>query len=285
VIYHNGEFQPAGEARVSASDGGLLHGAGVFETMRAAGGRVFRLDRHLARLRRSVAALIRPIEADALPEEAVFAELLRRNALNSARMRMTVTAGAVSAEPSGEASPLTVLITAAPLQEYPPEFYARGIAVVLCPFRQSPSDPIAGHKTTAYLPRLLGLRAAGQAQSIEALWFTTENRLAEGCISNVFVAKNGVLRTPPLDTPVLPGIARACVLEIAAAAEIESREEPLTINDLLDADEVLLTNTIMRVMPVIRVERRDIGEGKVGPIARKLLDDYRDLIGKECPPP
>ena len=274
IIYHNGEFQPASDARLSVSDGGLLHGAGVFETMRAGGGRVFRLDQHLARIKRSITALIRPVEGDALPDAEVFSELLRRNELDEARLRLTVTSGATTGE---DESPLTVLATAAPLQEYPDEFFSRGIAVMLCPFRQSPSDPIAGHKTTAYLPRLLGLRAAGQAQCIEALWFTTENRLAEGCISNVFIVSKGVLRTPPLETPVLPGIARACVLELAAARELETREEPLTINELLDADEVFLTNTIMRVMPVIRVERKDIAAGKVGPITQRLLDAYREL--------
>jgi len=277
VIYHNGEFHPASDASVSVFDGGLLHGAGVFETMRAGGGRVFRLDQHLARMKRSIDALIHPIESDTLPDAAVFSELLRRNDLDAARIRITVTSGATTTEPGEDASPLTVLITAAPLQEYPAEFFSRGIAVTLCPFRQSPSDPIAGHKTTAYLPRLLGLRAAGQAQCIEALWFSTENRLAEGCISNVFIVSKGVLRTPPLDTPVLPGIARACVLEIAAAEELETRQEPLTINDLLDADEAFLTNTIMRVMPVIRVERKDIAAGKVGPITQRLLDAYREL--------
>ena len=128
--------------------------------------------------------------------------------------------------------------------------------------------------------RLRGLRADGQAQCLDALWFTTENRLAEGCISNVFIVSKGVLRTPPLETPVLPGIARACVLELAAARELETREEPLTINELLDADEVFLTNTIMRVMPVIRVERKDIAEGKVGPITQRLLDAYRALTAR-----
>ncbi len=280
MIYHNGEFQPASDARLSVSDGGLLHGAGVFETMRAGGGRVFRLDQHLARIKRSITALIRPVEGDALPDAEVFSELLRRNELDEARIRLTVTSGATTTEPGGEASPLTVLATAAPLQEYPAEFFSRGIAVMLCPFRQSPSDPIAGHKTTAYLPRLLGLRAAGEAQCIEAIWFTTENRLAEGCISNVFIVSKGVLRTPPLETPVLPGIARACVLELAAAQEMETREEPLTINDLLDADEVFLTNTIMRVMPVIRVERKDIATGKVGPITQRRLDAYRELTAR-----
>ena len=98
----------------------------------------------------------------------------------------------------------------------------------------------------------------------------------------MFIARNGVIKTPPLDTPVLPGIARATVLELAPRAGHAVEETPLSIDDLLDADEVFLTNAILQIMPVIRVERHDIGKGRVGPIARKLLDEYRTLVKKEC---
>ena len=165
---------------------------------------------------------------------------------------------------------------------YPHDFYERGVHVAICTFRVSPSDPLAGHKTTSYLPRLLALRDAQQARCVEALWFTTANRLAEGSISNVWIVRDGVLKTPPLDTPVLPGLARGVVLEIAKEIGIETRSCPLTIDDLLDADEVLLSNAIMQVMPVIRVERRDIGTARVGPIAKRLLEEYRRLVRREC---
>jgi branched-chain amino acid aminotransferase len=282
TAYLNGEFVSEDEAKVSASDGGLLHGAGLFETMRAENGRVFRLERHIERLRRSAAALLRPIQRGQLPGEDVFCELLRRNGMLTARVRLTVTSGAMRPR-SRDAEPEPgILVSATKLAGYPPEYYRKGVTVMISPHKQSPSDPVAGHKTTAYLPRLLGLRRAQQAGCMEALWFTTENRLAEGSISNVFIATQGVLRTPPLDTPVLPGIARTTVLEIAGQDGIDVHQEPLTVNDLLDADEVMLTNAIMQVVPVIRVERHDIGNGKVGPIAQRLLEGYRTLVKKEC---
>ncbi len=155
-------------------------------------------------------------------------------------------------------------------------------AVMVSTFRQSPDDPIAGHKTTAYLPRLLALREAQHARCMEAIWFTTGNTLAEGSISNVFTVRDDMLSTPPLDTPVLPGIARGVVLELAARLGLKAREAALTIDDLLDADEVFLTNAIMQVMPVVRVEMHDIGKGTVGPVAKRLGEAYREVVRKEC---
>jgi branched-subunit amino acid aminotransferase/4-amino-4-deoxychorismate lyase len=98
----------------------------------------------------------------------------------------------------------------------------------------------------------------------------------------VFVVQNGELKTPPLDTPVLPGTARRLVVGIARELDMRVDECPLTIDDLLDADEVLLTNAIIQVLPVIRVEKHDIHEGRVGPVAAKLLAAYRDHVKMEC---
>ena len=143
-------------------------------------------------------------------------------------------------------------------------------------------DPLAGHKTTSYFGRLIALNQAHQAGCHEALWFTTSNLLAEGSISNVFVVKSDAVMTPPLDTPVLPGIARATVLELCTQQNIKAEETPLAIGHLLDADEVFLTNAIMQVMPVWRVEQREIGAGKPGPVEKTLLEQYRELLAKEC---
>lgn len=282
-VYHDGAFLPERDPCVSVFDGGLMHGAGLFETIRAEGGHVFRLERHLARLLASAEKLLRPLHRGNLPAPAVFTELMERNGLRSARLRLTVTSGALRGEAAGEGSSPTVVLTAAPLVEYPPGFYRSGVAVVICPYHVSPTDPLAGHKTTSYLSRLLGLRDAQSRGALEGLWFTTSNQLAEGSISNVLIVSRGVLKTPPLSTPVLPGIAREAVLECAAAEGIEVQETPLTVHDLLDADEVMLTNIIMQVIPVVRVERRDIGSGAVGPHSQRLLSALRETIRKECP--
>ncbi len=311
TIYFNGEFLPADDAHVSVHDGGWLHGAGLFETMRAEGGRVFRLESHMSRLMQSAAKLLRPFGREDLPSRVDFLDLLERNELKVARVRMTVSAGPVTgvgpalqttdaekartaetvrtparrdlhSATTADPAKATVCVSASSLSPPPAKTYETGVRVVICDHRQSPTDPLAGHKTTAYLGRLLALRDAQRARCMEALWFTTESLLAEGSISSVFIVKKDVLKTPPLDTPVLPGITRGIVLDIARDAKIETRECPLTIDDLLDADELLLTNSIMQVMPVVRVEKRDIADGHVGPVAKRLLEAYRQLVRKEC---
>lgn len=283
TVYLNGRFVSEPEAMVSISDGGWLHGAGLFETMRAQSGRVFRLESHMRRLLGSAAKLLRPIDQTQLPTPVDFKVLMDHNELAEARLRMTVTAGAVRTGPEEEPEPeLNICVTASELTAYPDEMYRQGIGVIVCGFRQSPTDPLAGHKTTSYLARLLALREAQSARRIEALWFTTNNELAEGSVSNVFIVSGGRLRTPSLDTPVLPGIARGAVIEAAGDAGIEVDEGALTIDSLLDADEVFLTNTIMQVMPVIAVERHTIGDGKVGAMTRSLSEAFCDLVRKEC---
>jgi branched-chain amino acid aminotransferase len=285
VVLFNGELVSEGDAHVAICDGGWLHGAGLFETIRAANGRVFRLDAHLGRLRNSAEKILRPLDGRTLPTADQLQELLRRNELVDARLRITVSAGEMRPTASDAPASMTVCVTAVPLAEYPPACYQKGITVVICPYRQCPDDPLVGHKTTSYLSRLLGLRAAERARCQEALWFTTRNELAEGSISNVFVVRNGRLFTPPLDTPVLPGIARAVVMETARKTGIDVQEARLGIDDLLDADECFLTNVVMTVMPVVRVERRDIGAGRVGDCTCGLLNLFREEIRKDCGPP
>lgn len=281
-VFINGRFCDEVDATVGIDDGGLLHGAGLFETMRAENGCIFRLESHMERLQRSAAALLMPVDRRALPAVDIFRELLERCELTCARVRLTLTAGSVQ-DRSDSASPaMTIFVTATELADYPPEVYENGVGVAICDHRVSPSDPLAAHKTTCYFPRLLGLRRARHLHCSEALWFTTTHQLAEGCLSNVFIVRDGALKTPPLETPVLPGIARSVVLEIAGGIGVDATETTLTIDDLLDADEVFLTNSIMQVLPVTRVEKRDIGSGRVGPIARRLLDEYKTCVKKGC---
>jgi branched-chain amino acid aminotransferase len=287
IVLLNGRFLPAEQAALSVWDGGWLHGAGLFETMQARHGRVFRLDAHLDRLMASAGKLLFAIERPDLPLTSDFAELLERNGLTEARVRLTASAGPVlggevsSPDERGDRPRPTVCATAVPLTRYPEEVLARGMAVSVSPFKVSPDDPLAGHKCISYFPRLLALRDAHAKKCGEALWFTTTNLLSEGSISNVFIVSGDKLLTPPVETPTLPGITRAAVLELATAGGIETHEKPLTINDLLDADEAFLANSIMEVMPVCRVERREIGKGKPGPMTRRLMEEYRQLVEVE----
>jgi branched-subunit amino acid aminotransferase/4-amino-4-deoxychorismate lyase len=285
TVLLNGEFLPTTAARISVANGGWLHGAGLFETMRAQNRCVFRLDRHLNRLLASAEALQFPLERPHLPVASELSELLERDNLFDARLRLTISAGPMFGEGeagAGDHPPITACVSAAPFMAYPVELFEVGMTAAICTHRVSTSDPLARHKSTSYFTRLLGLRQARVKGCQEALWFSTDNLLAEGSISNVFLVREGRLLTPSLDGPLLPGIARAVVLEVAGDQQIESVEKPLTIDDLLDADEVFLTNSIMEVMPVCRVERKEIGSGKPGPMTMRLLAAYRAQVGKEC---
>jgi len=197
-------------------------------------------------------------------------------------MRLTVTSGSMS-EPD-ERRRSTLLITAAVLTAYPPEYYRKGVMVVLCPYRQNPNDPTCGHKVTSYFSRMMGLSLAHKKRAAEALWFTVDNRLAEGCISNVFLVKDSVLYTPPVSTPVLAGVARKAVCRIAAEDSIKLVEKDLYIDDVLSANEIFLTNVIMEIMPVNSVEKHTVGEGKVGTMTKRLRNSFDEFIKENCKP-
>jgi branched-chain amino acid aminotransferase len=279
-VFLNDELVDIDKACISVTDSGFLYGAGLFETMRSYNGVVFALADHLDRLFISAGSLSinNPYDRDYI-SEAIY-KVLRANKLTDARLRLTLTNGPMS-ESEQKRKP-TLLITATKFRSYPPEYYQKGVQVILCPFRQSPNEPTSGRKTTSYFSRIIALNIAHQKRAAEALWFTVDNRLAEGCVSNVFLVKDSALYTPPIETPVLSGIARKTVCQIALENSIKLIEKDLTIEDVLSADEIFLTNVIMQVMPIIKVEKHTVGHGKVGPIAKKLQKDFDELIKNEC---
>jgi len=281
-VFLNNKLVDIDKASISVADSGFLYGAGLFETMRACNGVVFALNDHLDRLFFSASALAINITYDREYITDAIYKLLRANKLTDARLRLTLTSGPMSQEE--EKRKPTLLITATNLKAYPAEYYKNGVMVVLCPFKQNVSEPIYGHKTTSYFSRMLGLKLAHQKRAAEALWFTVDNRLAEGCISNVFLVKDSVLYTPPIETPVLAGVARKTVCQIALRNSIKLVEKNLYISDVLDADEVFLTNVIMQIMPVTRVEKHTVGDGKPGPMTKKLQIYFDEFIKTECKP-
>jgi branched-chain amino acid aminotransferase len=292
TVWLNGNFLDDASASVSLRDTGLLHAAGVFTTMRSYGGRVFRLDHHLERVRKSCEALFIPLQHKDEELTAAATEILQRNNLLAARLRLTVTRGIAESDPlHGMKLSPTAFLTATDLQPYPVEYYERGMtAILLDDQKLNPYDIQAGHKTLNYLSRLAALRAANQRGAGEALWFNIHNFLQSGSISNVFIVRGQTLITPPtpadLQDPTLaetipyprsntlPGVIRQAVIEMATEADIDFRIEAIDVNQLLEADEVFLTNSIMGVMPICRLERKAVGADKPGPITLKLAERY-----------
>jgi branched-chain amino acid aminotransferase len=279
-VFLNDKLVDIDKASISAADSGFLYGAGLFETMRSYNGTVFCLKDHLDRLFFSSKALSIEHGYDKKYITDAIYKLLKANKLTDARLRLTLTGGPMSQ--ADEHRRPTLLITATRLQPYPAEYYQKGVLVVLSAFRQNIAEPICGHKTTNYLSRMIALRQAHEKRAAEALWFTVDNRLAEGCISNVFLVKDSVLYTPTLTTPVLPGVARKTVCQLAVKNSIKLIEKDLGIDDVLAADEMFLTNVIMQIMPISSVEKHTVGDGKVGSVTTKLRNYFDEFIKTQC---
>lgn len=296
TVWLNGKLVDEAEASISVRDTGLLHAAGVFTTMRAYGGKVFRLADHFARLRRSCEILFIPLQyKDDVLNEAVVG-VLSGSKLSDARLRLTVTRGLARQDPiHGLHLEPTVFLTATEFEPYPLEYYERGMTVIVLDEQKlNPYDIQAGHKTLNYFSRLAALRSANLRGCGEALWFNTDNYLQSGSISNVFVVKDGRLLTPPTPedltdvalarsmpypkSATLPGVTRKVVRELAAAAGMQSEVGAIDINQLLEADEVFLTNSIMGIMPVCRIERRAVGAERPREVTGRLSELYEGEV-------
>ena len=286
-VWLNGRWLPLGDARVSAFDAGLQHGVGLFETMKAAHGKVWRLDDHLARLARSAIELRPTGRLETEPLASVVRQALGRSGLAEARIRVTVTGGDMNLLARGEAAPArhdpTILVAVQPPTRYPEEFFTKGIRVTVADAKANPLDPFAGHKTLWYWPRLAALQAAAAKGAGEALWFSVTNHLACGCVSNAFAVRDGRLLTPlargeepngGLPSPVLPGITRARILELAAGLGLAVERRMMTYDDVAKADEVFLTNASWGVLPVIGVEAVDVADTRPGPVTARIREAW-----------
>lgn len=279
VLFLNGRLAPEHQAAVSVFDAGFLHGASTFTTMLAHNSVVFRLDRHLERLRNTVKLLGLRVAATEEDLRGACRQVLDANGLSEARMRITLTSGSVR---GGDP---TTLVTAEPLANYPAEWYAKGIPVIVSSFKQASGDVTFGYKTGCYLPRILARQEAAAKRAEEALWFTTGHLLAEACFNNVFLVLGGKVLTPPRDTPVLPGIARQAVLELCGELGIPRDDQtPLTVHEMLSAEEIFLTGSTTLIRPVVQVEAHPVGDGTPGPVTKRLMAALRQLLDKECVP-
>ena len=281
-VYLNGQIVPADRATVSVFDAAFLHGASAFTTMLAHNSVVFRLDRHLKRLMDTVELLGLQTDAElarpAALTDATY-DLLKANEFTEARLRITLTPGTV-----GNDRP-TTLITAEPVPDYPGWWYEKGIPVVVASFKQSRGDVTVGYKTGCYLARVLARQEAAAKGAEDALWFTTDNFLAESCFSNVFLALDGQLFTPPRDTPVLPGVVRGAAIEICAQLSIRCCDDRnLTVREMLAAEEMFLTSSVMGIRPVVRIEQHAVGDEKPGTLTVRIMEAYRELLDRECTP-
>jgi len=284
IIYLNGQLTSRSKAKLSPFDHGFLYGYGLFETMRAYQGRIFRLDHHLTRLRRSTQSLglthsiLHVVEGKQSLEAACLATL-EANKLKDARLRLTVSAGEgdMMPDPSTCSSP-TILITAGNLVPLPPEKYESGFKAALSSLHRNSQSPLSRLKSTCYMENILARMAARATGCDEVILLNEQGYLAEGSTTNIFLASNGELITPSLESGVLSGITREVILEIARASNIKTMERQLELKELIEAEEAFVTNSILELMPLTWFEGKPIGTGKPGQLTKELLAAYRKLV-------
>jgi branched-subunit amino acid aminotransferase/4-amino-4-deoxychorismate lyase len=304
-VYLDGQFIDDEAATLSPFDAAFQHGIGLFETMHAYNGQVFRLNEHLTSLIESAVELGLTEALAREPLAEAVRQTLAKNELAEARVRLTITGGDMSllsrakeaVEGGGESVPPkhlpTVLIQATHPTVYPEAFFTNGVTALIADPKANPFDPMAGHKTINYWSRLRTLTTAAQKQAGEALWFSVSNHLCGGSVSNAFLVKDGKLITPyargeeeegALPAPVRPGVTRDAIMSLAVEEGILTSRRMVTIDDVLDADEIFLTNSSWLVLPVVAVEGQAVGAGEPGEVTRQLHGKLMDAIHAECPP-
>ena len=279
IIYFNGHLVPRAEAKLSPFDHGFLYGYGLFETMRAYEGHIFRLDRHLTRLRCSAESLgLRP-KLDAFDLENACVETLQANKLKDARVRLTITAGEGDMTPDlNTCSNLTVLVAAKNFVPLPPGRYEQGFKAALSFLRRDSQSPLSRLKCTCYVSNILARMEAKAAGCDEAIMLNELGYIAEGSTANIFLVSEGKLSTPSLESGILPGITREAVLEIARDLNIKTVERQVELRELSRAEEAFVTNSIIEVMPLTWLNGEPIGTGKPGKLTRNLMAAYKELV-------
>ncbi len=280
LVYLDGHFVARDKAMVSVFDHGFLYGDGIYETMRAYGGRLFLLNRHLARLQRSAKAISLKLP---LPLERIgeaLNETLNVNKLQDAYVRLHISRGPgeIGLDPALCPAP-TIVIVAKPFHEYPPSCYERGVKVTVVKTRRN--HPLAldpAIKGTNFLNNILAKIESLKAGAYEGIMLNWKGYVAEGTISNIAVIKKGVLYTPHQDTGILGGVTRELVIHLAKRKKIPVKEVLLAPKRLLSADECFITNTTMEIMPVTTIDKKRVGNGKPGPVTKLLQQAYGNEV-------
>lgn len=276
IVYLNGEFLPFAEARVPIMDRGFLFADGIYEVSAILDGRLVDNAAHLARLDRSLGEI--GIRNPHATEEwiALQTDLVARNGVTEGLVYMQVTRGVAERDfafPSADTPPTVMMFTQAKTVSANP-LAETGAKIITVPDIRWKRRDI---KSIALLAQVLAKQQAAEAGVAEA-WMVEDDAVTEGSSSTAFiVTKDGTLVTRPLSTALLPGITRLAVLRLAEECQLRFEERLFTVADVQDAAEAFYTSASAFVMPVVAIDGRTIGEGKPGPLTRRLRELYLDM--------
>lgn len=278
-VWINGEMLPKEQAFVPLYDHGMLYGDGLFEGIRVYNNRVFKLDEHVARMFFSAQALNIPLplsQADA--RDAILATC-RANGHVNGYIRVTVTRGVgLGLDPKHLKSGANIYISCEQLALYPQEMYETGLIVATVSTRLPSPDVIDPRVkcTGKYINNILAKAEANRYGAGEGLMLTREGYVGEATGDNLFLVKDGALSTPPASIGILQGITRDTVILLAREMGLTVTEPLMTLYDVYTAEEAFLTGTAAEVIPAVEFDGRVIGDGKPGPITRRLIAAFRD---------
>ncbi len=287
VVYVNGRISGEQDACISVLDHGFLYGEGVYEVVRTYDRKPFLFDRHLQRLRRSAQMIALDIPHSDADLSARLHETMAaffRHPDNAGvadvyvRLLVTRGVGEISYDPSSCRAPSLVIIVK-PLAGLPPEVYERGVKVVIASVvRNHPCSINPLIKSNNLLNNALAAQEAYRRGAFDAVLRNYRGEIAECSIANLFVVKGGTLYTPPIDTGLLSGITRGFVFELCPQTGVVVEQKALHDDDLFGADESFLTSSTQEVVPIVQVDERPVGDGRPGPVTRRLLDAYRRKV-------
>ena len=286
-VYVNGGFVPPSEAKISVFDRGFLYGDGVFEGIRAYQGRVFRLNQHVDRMYRGAKAIM--LQPPLGPEELkdIIREGVRRSGAGDCYIRAVLSRGEgdLGLDPRNCHTPATLVIIFDSIALYPREVYEQGLEIITCSTRRNlPTAVNPEIKSLNYLNNILAKIEVGRAGAHEGIMLNHIGHVAEATGDNIFVYRDGVIITPPAHTGILEGITRQVVIELAAEMQIPLRQDALTVYEVYGADECFLTGTAAEIVPVSRVDGREIGDGQPGPITKRLMARFKEVTVAESVP-
>lgn len=281
-IYLNGKFVEKNEAVVSVFDHGFLYGDGAFEGIRAYHSLVFKLDEHIKRLYETAHTMMIKISLTPKQMEKAIVDTLKENNLTDAYIRLIITRGVgdLGLDPRKCFGGATIIIIADKITLYPKELYNKGMEIMTVPtIRNNPEALNPQLKSLNYLNNIMAKIEANNAGYSEAIMMDSAGYVAECTGDNIFIIKDRVLATPCQGR--LKGITRQVVLDIAKKLKLEIKETFITRHEVFISDECFLTGTAAEVIPVVKVDGRQIGEGKPGLITGKIMKGFKDATNKD----
>ena len=280
LVYIDGKYYPRSEAKVSVFDHGLLYGDGVFEGIKSYDSVVFKLKEHLDRLYFSAKAIMLDIPLTKEEMAKAVLETLRKNNIKDGYVRLVVTRGVgdLGLDPRKCSKP-TVIIIIGLLQLYEEEKRRKGMSMIVASVRRDPVDATTHEiKSLNYLNSILAKIEANNVGADEAIILDTHGFVSEATAENIFIVKGNKIMTPPATSGPLAGITASVVKSIAEKLGYTVVERAITVTELYAADEAFLTGTGAGLMPIREVNKRQIGEGKMGPVTERLLKEFLKVV-------